>query len=574
MRTFLYTAAALSAVLPPALAAADDCRCFPGDACWPTEETWSALNASVGGNLHKTVPIGSVCHDPQYDEAACEAVKAAWLDPAIHIDSSHSVQSALFANASCDPLAPREAPCVIGTYVQYAVAVESAEDVSKTVKFANENNIRLVIRNTAHDYLGKSTGAGAIAIWTKNLKSVEKVTWKDSTYQGDAMKLGAGVSGAEVAVFGHQHGILTPSGNCPTVGPVGGFVQGGGHGPLGSKYGMLADNALEFEVVDGAGNLLTANREQNSDLYWALRGGGPGTWGVVTSMTAVAYPDIPITFGTIMFASAGLSEDQFYGAVASFYDVLPSLVDAGCVAVFLWTPDAFVLSELICPDLSEDEVNKLIEPFITKLGDIQYQKTIKTYEGYLDFQTEALDMMTKHQANFIMGGSWLMPRSVMTDTNGSKQFLEAAKQITLSGAFVQQLAFNFEKKAKNTIDNAVLPAWRDTLVHAVVAVPYNPTGSIEENLAAYVAVNDEKLAKLKALAPASGAYMNEAVPFTADWKTDFYGANYERLAGIKDRYDPEHLFYAFTGVGSDYWVEQPDKRLCKASASARVKDEL
>jgi len=57
-----------------------DCRCFPGDACWPTEETWTSFNASVNGNLIRTVPIGSVCHDPHYDEKACEAVKAKWRD--------------------------------------------------------------------------------------------------------------------------------------------------------------------------------------------------------------------------------------------------------------------------------------------------------------------------------------------------------------------------------------------------------------------------------------------------------------------------------------------------------------
>jgi hypothetical protein len=82
MRTHALSYAAL-AILLPAIAASDDCRCFPGDTCWPTEETWSAFNASVRGNVIRTVPIGSVCHDPQYDEEACEVVKAKWMDPDI-----------------------------------------------------------------------------------------------------------------------------------------------------------------------------------------------------------------------------------------------------------------------------------------------------------------------------------------------------------------------------------------------------------------------------------------------------------------------------------------------------------
>ncbi|KAI1641131.1 isoamyl alcohol oxidase [Biscogniauxia mediterranea] len=572
MRSLALTAAALSA-LSPALAASDDCRCFPGDACWPSEETWSSFNSTVGGKLIKTVPIGSVCHDPQYDEEACEALKAVWLDPEVHIESSHSVQSALFANASCDPLAPREAPCVIGTYVQYAVNVSNANEISKTLKFANEKNIRLVIRNTAHDYLGKSTGAGALGIWTKHMKDMKKVKWSDKHYKGDAIKMGAGVTAAEVGRFAHEQGLVIVSGNCPSVGPAGGFIQGGGHGPLGSKFGMGADQALEFEVIDGNGKLIIANSRKNSDLFWALRGGGPGTFGVVVSATVKAYPDLPVSFGTIMFASAGLTDEKFYGACAAFYEVLPALVDAGCVPIFLFTPEAFVLQELVAPGLTEAEVDKLLEPFLAKLEGIQYQKNIVPYKNYLDFQSEALAPMLKHQANFIQGGSWLIPRSIVTESSSFEKYFETVKEIIHSGAFVQQLGFNVAKKESGDIDNAVLPSWRDTLIHAVVAVPWNPAGSIEENHAAYVSVHEDKISKLAALAPEAGSYMNEAVASNPNWKKDFYGANYDKLESIKNKYDPHHIFHALTGVGGDYWVEQADKRLCKAGKE-HVKDEL
>jgi hypothetical protein len=54
------------------------CRCFPGDACWPSEQKWDAFNSTVGGRLIKTVPLGSPCHDPHYDEALCEELKSQW----------------------------------------------------------------------------------------------------------------------------------------------------------------------------------------------------------------------------------------------------------------------------------------------------------------------------------------------------------------------------------------------------------------------------------------------------------------------------------------------------------------
>jgi len=61
--------------------ASRECRCFPGDACWPSEKEWSSFNSTVGGKLVKTIPVASVCHDPHYDAAACEALRAVWLDP-------------------------------------------------------------------------------------------------------------------------------------------------------------------------------------------------------------------------------------------------------------------------------------------------------------------------------------------------------------------------------------------------------------------------------------------------------------------------------------------------------------
>lgn len=89
-----------------------------------------------------------------------------------YVDSA-SVMAPFFANRSCDPFTPRSADCVIGTYVQFTVNVSSAADVAAGIKFANDRNIRIVIRNTGHDYNGKSTGAGALGLWVHNLKDIK-----------------------------------------------------------------------------------------------------------------------------------------------------------------------------------------------------------------------------------------------------------------------------------------------------------------------------------------------------------------------------------------------------------------
>lgn len=55
------------------------CKCFPGDSCWPSEQEWDTFNATVGGRLIKTIPLGSPCHDPNYDEALCDELTSQWL---------------------------------------------------------------------------------------------------------------------------------------------------------------------------------------------------------------------------------------------------------------------------------------------------------------------------------------------------------------------------------------------------------------------------------------------------------------------------------------------------------------
>lgn len=111
------------------------------------------------------------------------------------ISDPTSVHSAFFANQSCDPFTSPNDPCLYGNYVRYAVNVSTPEDVAATVAFAKEYNIRFIIRNTGHDYLGRSTGAGSISVWTHNLKDFNFLDWSDAGYTGKAIRVGAGVEG-------------------------------------------------------------------------------------------------------------------------------------------------------------------------------------------------------------------------------------------------------------------------------------------------------------------------------------------------------------------------------------------
>lgn len=83
--------------------------------------------------------------------------------------------------------------------------------------------------------------------------------------------MGAGIQGYEAIEAAQAQGLVAVGGECPTVGLAGGYTQGGGHSALSTSFGLGADQTLEWEVVTASGEVVTASRTQNVDLYWALR---------------------------------------------------------------------------------------------------------------------------------------------------------------------------------------------------------------------------------------------------------------------------------------------------------------
>jgi FAD/FMN-containing dehydrogenase len=183
-------------------------------------------------------------------------IQANWPRPELHDETTHSPMASFFANMSCDPFTPREAQCVLGSYVPYAVKASGETDYRATIAFATKHNIRLVIRNTGHDYMGKSTGAGALALWTHHIKDISIQDYESPSYTGKAIKVGAGVQAGEAQTAANAHGLVVVEGDCPTVGIAGGYTQGGGASPLASRFGLAADGVLEWEVVTGVSFLL------------------------------------------------------------------------------------------------------------------------------------------------------------------------------------------------------------------------------------------------------------------------------------------------------------------------------
>ncbi|KAJ7880121.1 hypothetical protein B0H13DRAFT_2542387 [Mycena leptocephala] len=520
-----------------ATSVAASCRCYPDDACWPTATEWSSLNTTIGGRLVATVPLAAACHDDQwvtYDNATCTALQNSWLDPETHYPSSSSVVAPFFANQSCDPFLPESAQCIIGTYVQYAINVTSADDVSAGIQ-------------SATNYNGKSTGSGALGLWMPHLKDISISDWSDSHYTGKAIKLGAGVQGFEAYDAADAAGLQVVGGEYPTVGIAGGYTQGGGHSALASKHGLAADQTLEWEVITGTGEYLVANRQNNTDLYWALSGGGGGTYGV-------AHPDTATSAMNMAIFASDTTEDAYYEAIEYFHSTLSTIVDSGAMVVWYFTNTSFFISPITAPDIPVANLKTYLAPIETKLNELNI--TFTSYYAQFDSYLDSFDaMFSAIEVSIVQYGGRLIPRSVIENNTALTQAYHDINN--LGGQFIG-VGINVSKAVVGDVHNAVNPGWRDTLIHSVITTPWSFEAPWGEMLANQRLMTNEMLPKLAALTPNGSAYLNEADFRQPDWTSVFYGTNYDDLLAVKNKYDPNHLFYAVTAVGSDYWTIEDD----------------
>ncbi|KAJ6141938.1 hypothetical protein N7497_011037 [Penicillium chrysogenum] len=557
-----WTLASLVALAAPAIAS--DCHCLLSDSCWPAPSAWASLNSTVGGRLVATVPIGSPCHEPNYDAAACAALKANWNMPQPHFDSSSSVMQTYFANQSCDPFTPKSQPCRLGNYVNYAVNVSSSDQVVAAVNFARDNNIRFVIRNTGHDYLGRSTGAGALSVWTHHLNDIEYKDWSSPTYQGPAFKIAAGVVGYQILEAASAKGLVVVTGECPTVGLAGGYTQGGGHSALSTKFGLGADNTLEFEVVTAAGKLVKASRSENPDLFWALSGGGGGNYGVVLSMVVKAYKDAPIAGASLQFTAANITTDTFYEAVSQFHSLLPAMVDQGVTVIYQMTSSVFIINPITAYNQTTDDVKAILRPFtsaLTKLN-VKYKASVSQHKSYYDHYNKYMGPLP--WGNLAVGsyqyGGRLIPRKTLEQN--SNGMASALRNITQAGVIAVGVGMNVS--APVNVSNAVFPALRNAAVTMQIGTPWNETAPWSQMLADQRKMTNEYVPQLEAVTPDSGCYQNEANFRQPNWKQTFFGSNYPRLLAVKRKWDPSSFFYALKAVGSDVWSVSESGRMCRA----------
>ncbi|KAI3327076.1 FAD-binding domain-containing protein [Xylariaceae sp. AK1471] len=542
------------------------CKHIPGDPNWPKPADWARLNKTVDGRLVATVPVATYCHGANYRQEQCQELMKTWPFADAHVHAPAEFLAPYFQNQSCDPFTARDQPCELGNYAQYSINVSTVGHIQAGIQFARENNVRLTIKNTGHDLLGKSTGRGALSLWTHHLNAIDflDVYTGSANYTGPSVRLGAGVLTSEVITAASNRGYRVVTGTCPDVGVAGGYTAGGGHGVFTSVYGMAADNVLEWEIVTAAGEHIVATPTKHADLYWALSGGGAGTFAVVVSMVTRVYPDGPLGGASLSFDvdSAG-GTDEFWDGVAVFQSALGPLVDGGAVISYALLPTALQVYGIAIEGGNESVIDQALKPVTTALAQlgIPLNVTKTIHSGFLSFFNQYfLQAVTTTPQAQITGGR-LVPRSLIESGSKAMTITEAFRNATDAGFAAVCDAVNAYKA--RLYSNAVLPTWRSTLLHCIFVKTWDFTIPRAEMEAYQTNLTEIVMPQIEAATPGGGAYLNEANFAQPDWQSAFYGSNYARLRDIKDNVDPLGVFYAQTAVGSEAWAEDGDGRLCQ-----------
>ncbi|KAJ7348423.1 FAD-binding domain-containing protein [Mycena albidolilacea] len=534
------------------------CRNVPGSAEFPTAAAWRVLNTTISGRLVLAVPSakycaslpGGACTDAQWTSALFRATIPGAMDQ-VNFEQDYDVAppSLCFRNSTT---------CGQGNVPIYAVKADTVEDVQAAVKFASANNLRVVVKSSGHDYLGRSTAPNSLLIHMANLTDV---VFTDAFVVGgenlgSAVTVGPGVPLRDIYQQTKAQGKIAVGGSAATVCAAGGYLQGAGHSAISPLLGLAADNALEFEIVVASGALLKVNSVSNPDLFFALRGGGAGSWGVIVSATLRTHPTFNVTSSIIELAA---SSNAAAAALAGVHTKHIFDLDAVRGGQYYYLESAgnntSVLGLSTFTNTSLEQGTAILTPFLDDALAVPGVSLIsKTFQQTLIndalFQTD--DVVG---ANLVMG-SRLVPTAAYQALDAPATVEKVYRELLDSGpqGILGHLVAGGQVSDNVNISSAVNPAWRTAKTHVILPYAWDDSASLAEINTLRHEFQTSHLAILEQLSgPNAGSYSNEADMFEPNWKTTFYGPNYAKLSAIKQKYDPHDLFIVTSGVGSERW---------------------
>ncbi|MGH6829517.1 MAG: FAD-binding protein [Rhizomicrobium sp.] len=538
----------------------------------------------MGGNLVKPSDLYSACAGNAASSECTDALKEIG-NPFFIGDCAGGTQVSGWLNA----WSPRPSA--------YAVAAHKPEDAVAAVNFARTHRLRLAVKGGGHSYQGTSNVADSLLVWTRPMHAITLhdrfVPQGCITPAVPAVTIQAGAMWVDAYdAVTTKAGRYVQGGGCMSVG-VAGLVQSGGFGSFSKRYGSAASSLLQAEIITADGKLRTVNAGNDPDLLWALKGGGGGSFGVVTSLTLETHA-LPEFLGAANMTIGAASDEDFRQLLARFVDFYAgTLFDAHWGEHVSMFPENRLSISMASAGLSTEQAGTLWQPFLSWIAQQGPRYSLAAPHigsspprGYWDVEgmrragSHAIKLDDRAAANPIHGwwtgdegqvGAFIygydslwLPQSLLAPEARAKladALFQASREMETRLDFNKGLAGAPEEVIAAARDTATNPKVLDAFALAIIAVGGKPRypglapthdRKEAENGAHAVA---RATAILRALAPDAGSYVSESNFFDALWRRHYWGTNYPRLAAIKAKYDSGGLFTVHHGVGSEDWSE-------------------
>ncbi len=569
-------------------------RVRPSEHGWPSDAEWASLRQQVGDALVSVKSPWADCL-AQADSPACARLFRFPQNPYFLGDDLALTQSYGWVDAWTS------SPSV------WAVAARHAADVAAAVNFARTHRLRLVVKGGGHSYQGRSNAPDSLLVWTRHMdESTLHEAFVPRGCEGHVEPVRAVTVGAG-AVWSHVYDAVTTrgggyvqGGGCMTVG-VAGLVQSGGFGSFSKAYGTAAGSLLEAEVVTADGRILTANACSHPELFWALKGGGGGSFGIVTRLTLRLHP-LPERFGAVNFTVRASSDAAFRRLVGITIDFCArSLVDPHWGEQLRLRPDNALNVSMVFQGLDRSDAQAVWQPFFDQVDasphdfsiDFSPLKIVST--SAREFWSPTLIKRTlgfikrddragapadnvfwpgdQAQAGQFLHGfhsGWLSAALLRDDRRQglAEALFDASRHARLSLHLNKGLAGASAETLAAARDTATNPAVLDAFALVICAAEGPPArpGVPGHEPRVDAARRDAQALRdamdaLRRHVPVTGTYVSESDFFESRWQEAFWGTNYARLLATKDRYDPDGLFIVHHGVGSERWSADGFTRL-------------
>ena len=482
-----------------------------------------AATAAMGGQLGWLTGCGADGggQGPNWDELA-ERLQGRLVRPS---DPSYEMVSR--------PLNQRYA----STEPQGVSICASVGDVRVSVDWARENGMPVAVRSGGHNYAGYSTGEGLVI----NVGRMREIDVHD---EAGLVTAQPGARNTMIYDGLQPHGVAISAGRCPTV-AVGGLVLGGGIGFSSRRLGLTCDHLTEARIVTPSGDHLRCSEAENSDLFWALRGGGSGNFGVCTSYTFETRP-----VGDVIIYDIAWKWEDASGVLSAFQEVVRGAPDDFSARIGVGRPGVAETGGSGPPGVSalgqffgsKADLLDLLEPAIAAgkvESELIEERTFWEAKDYFyaNVPHTAYAVKSAYLDEPLSDAGIAKLLDSVDNWPGSSNDDGAGAAIFASGGAINRV-----------------PATATAFVHrsqfAILAT--ESTWALEDSESTVTANVEWLDALAERLRPhvSGSAYQNFIDRGQPDWERAYYGENFDRLLEVKQRYDPDGLFDYAQGIPS------------------------